>query len=624
MSTFRQDLRYAFRGLLHNRGFAVVAILTIGLGIGANTTVFSWMHALLLNPLPGAASPERVVAVESTAANGDPLSTSYLDFRDFRDRLQSFQALSAIAPAALAVGDDQNIQRVWGELVSGNYFDVMRVRPEAGRFFSGAERGDTQNAHPVAVISHSFWKTRYGLDRSAIGAPIRINRTVFTIIGVAPDAFHGSQTGLAFDLWLPVTMYGRLTHTGTWMLEDRNTRNFLMMARLAPGVSIEHARAETRALAGRMAVADADTNQGIGANVLPLWKGHFTPQAVLLAPISILMAAGGLVLLIVCANVANLLLARATGRQREFSIRLALGARPARLAQQLLTETLLLALAGSLAGLAIASWLGDSLLWLLPKVASPAILQMPLDSGVLLFTSVLALAVTILSGVGPAWSAARGNVNEILKEGGRSGAVGFRSHRLRGLLVVGEIALAVVALVGAGLFLKSFHQAQAIDPGFSPQGVALARFDLSAAGYTAQQADTFCLRLRRSLEQTPGVTAVSYDDSPPLGFTGANWEPIEVEGYVPGRSENMKIDRDLVSPGYFSLMKIPLLEGRDFDLGDTATKLHDDPAHRKVMIVNQEFARRYFAGRDPIGRKVRGWGEWFTVVGVAGNIKYRQ
>ncbi|MBS1856375.1 MAG: ABC transporter permease [Acidobacteria bacterium] len=622
MGTFRQDLRYAMRGIGRNRAFAAVAILTIGVGIGANTTVYSWMHALLLNPLPGAGDADRVVAVENTAANGDPLTTSFLDYRDYRDHLRSFEAIAAIQPATLAVGDE-NTQPVWGELVSGNYFDMMRVRPEIGRFFAGAERDDAQNAHAVAVISHEFWNARYGLSEAAIGATLRINRTPFTIIGVAPEKFHGSQTGLDFQMWVPVTMYGQLTHTGTWMLRDRNTRNFTMLARLKAGVTIAQARSEARALAGRMAVLDADTNQGVGADVLPLWKGHFTPQAVILAPVTILMGASCLLLLIVCANLANLLLARATGRRKEFSIRLAMGAAPSRLGRQLLTETLMLALGGAAAGLAIADWLGSSLRWLLPRVASPAVLQPDLDRGVLLFTAMLACAVAILAGAGPALSAARADVNEVLKQGGR-GAAGLHSNRLRGPLVVSEVALAAIALVGAGLFLKSFRQAQEIKPGFVPGGVALARFDLSTAGYNAQQSDAFCRRLREAMEQTPGVVAVSYDDTPPLGFSGGNWEPIEVEGYVAGRNENMKIERDLVAPGYFNLMRIPLLAGRDFTLADTATRLHDDPEYRKVMIVNREFARRFFGGRDPLGRRVRGWGEWFTVVGVVENIKYRQ
>jgi predicted permease len=338
---------------------------------------------------------------------------------------------------------------------------------------------------------------------------------------------------------------------------------------------------------------------------------------------AILSAAGILLLLIVCANVANLLLARASVRRKEFSVRLALGAAPTRLGRQLLTETLLLTAGGALAGLLIASWLGGSLRWLMPKVASPAVLQPTLDTGTLIFTTGAAFLVAILTGVGPALAAARSEVNDALKAGVRGSAPG-QSHWLRGPLVVAEVALAVIALVGGGLFLKSFRQAREIHPGFAPEGVALARFDIASSGYTAQQTDAFCRRLRESLERTPAVTAVSYDDSPPLGFYGYNWEPVEVEDYVPGRGENMKIARDLVSPGYFSLMKIPIVAGRDFTLADTATRLHNDPDHQKVMIVNQEFARRFFAGRDPIGRKVRGWGEWFTVVGVAGNIKWQQ
>jgi len=622
MGTLRQDLRYAFRGLNRSRAFAAVAILTIGVGIGANTTVYSWMHALLLNPLPGAVEPDRVVAVENVAANGDPLASSYLDFQDFRDHLHSFDVVSAGHTATLAVGDE-NTQPVWGELVSGDYFDLMGLRPEIGRFFSGAERDDTQNVHAVAVISYSFWRARYNISQSAMGATLRINRTPFTIIGVTPPSFHGSQTGLDFELWLPATMYGQLTHTGTWMLLDRNTRNWMILARLKPGVTPEQARSEVKALASRLAAMYPDTNQGVGADVLPVWKGHFTPQAIVLAPIAILMCASGLLLLIVCANVANLLLARATGRQQEFSIRLAIGAGRARLVQQLLTETLILALAGAAAGLAIASWLGSALRWLLPRVASPAVLQSGLDSSVLLFTTAVAFTVAVLAGAGPAWAAARANVNDTLKQAGRSGA-GLHSHWLRGPLVVSEVALAVIAIVGGGLFLKSFRQAREINPGFASEGVVLARFDLASAGYNAKEADSFCRRLREALERAPGVKSVSYDDSPPLGFMGVPWEPTEVEGYVPGPNENMKIDRDLIAPGYFSLMKIPLIAGREFDLRDTATKLHDDPDHQKVVIVNQEFARRFFPGRDPIGRKVRGWGEWFTVVGVAANIKYHQ
>jgi predicted permease len=617
MNAFLRDLRYGLRTLTRNPGFTAVAVLTIGIGIGASTTIFSWMRPMLLNPLPGATQVERIVAIENMAPDGEPITTSYLDFRDFRDNLKLVNLVTARVGNVFSVGDAPRTTQVWGEMVSGGFFDMLGIQPEAGRFFSAAERDDAQNAHAVVVISHSYWKNQYHSDRSAIGASLRINRTPFTIIGVAPEGFHGTCSGLDYEMWMPLTMYGQLTHTGTWILRDRNARFFMMYARLAPGVSMEQARAEVQALANRMAVADADSNQGIGATVLPVWQSHFGTQSILLTPITILMGASGVVLLIVCANLANLLLARATGRLKEFSVRLAMGARPMRLIRQLLTETLLMAVAGSVCGLILANLLGDALRWLLPAVAGPAMLQPPLDGQVLAFTMALAFGVAILAGLAPALHASRANVNEMLKEGGRSGSSGGHSHRLRGLLVTSEVALAVVALVGAGLFLKSFQTARGMDPGFKPEGVALARFDFSTASYDARQTDSFCRRLREELERQPGVTAVSYDDSAPLGFGGGNWETLEVEGYVPGSNENMKIYRDLVSPGYFETMKIPLVDGRDFDLSDDATSL-------KVMIVNQEFVRRFLANRSVIGRKVHGWGEWFTIVGVAKDSKYHR
>ena len=617
MNNILRDLRYGLRTLTRNPGFAAVAVLTIGIGIGASTTIFSWMRSMLLNPLPGATQAERIVAIENMAPDGEPITTSYLDFRDFRDNLKLVNLVTARVGNVFSVGDAPHTTQVWGEMVSGNFFDMLGIQPEAGRFFSDAERDDAQNAHAVVVISHSYWKNQYHSDRSVVGASLRINRTPFTIIGVAPEGFHGTRSGLDYEMWMPLTMYGQLTHTGTWMLRDRNTRNFIMYGRLAPGATMEQARSEVQALANRMAVAEADSNQGIGATVLPVWQAHFGTQSILLTPITILMGASGVVLLIVCANLANLLLARATGRLKEFSVRLAMGARPTRLTQQLLTETLLMAVAGSVCGLMLANLLGGALRWLLPGVARPAMLQPPLDGQVLAFTTALAFGVAILAGLAPALHASRANVNEMLKEGGRSGSSGAHSHRLRGLLVVSEVALAVVALVGAGLFLRSFQTARAMDPGFKPEGVALARFDFSTAGYDARQTDSYCRRLREELERQPGVTAVSYDDSAPLGFSGGSWETLEVEGYVPGRNENMKIYRDLVSPGYFETMKIPLVEGRDFDLRDDATLL-------KVMIVNQEFVRRFLANRSVIGRRVHGWGEWFTIVGVAKDSKYHR
>ena len=617
MTRLLEELRNALRNIRSAPSVAAVAILTIAAGVGANTTIFSWMRSLLLNPLPGAAQPERVVAIENTAPDGAPITTSYLDFRDFRDHLKLAHDVTAYRGYVFSVGDATNTERVWGEIASGGLFDLLGVKPEAGRFFSAEERDDVQNAHAVVVISHGYWKSRYRSDPEAVGSIVRINRTPFTIIGVAPEGFHGTQAGLDYEFWVPLTMYGQLTHTGVWMLEDRNARNFMMLARLAPGATTEQARAEVQVLANRMSVADADSNQGIGATVLPVWQSHFSTQATLLTPVEILMGAGGVVLLIVCANLANLLLVRATARAKEFSVRLALGAKPRQVAVQLFTETLLLSITGALGGLILALWFGDALRWLLPKVASPVILPAPLDGQVLAFNAGLAVFVAVLASLVPALHASRTSINEVLKQSGRGGTMGGRTNRLRGLLVISEVALAVIGLVGAGLFIKSLESARAIDPGFSPDGVALAQFDFSTTGYGAERVDNFCRRLRECLLQRPGVTAVSYDDSVQLGFHGGNWETVEVEGYVPGRNENMKIYRDLVSPGYFDSMKIPLVEGRDFDW-------RDDVSSQKVMIVNQEFARRFLANRLVIGSKVHGWGEWFTIVGMAHDSKYHR
>ena len=617
MTNFFQDVRYAVRTFRNRPTFAAVAILTMTIGIGANTTIFSWLRSLVLNPFPGAATPDRIVALENTAPDGEPITTSYADFRDFRDRLHLVQNVTAYRGYVFSVGDAPTVERAWGEMVSGAAFDMLGIKPQAGRFFSLDERDDAQNAHAVVVISHDYWKSHYDLNPSAVGSTLRVNRTPLTIIGVAPEGFHGLHAGLEFNFWIPLTMYGQMTHTGTWMLKDRNTRNFALLARLAPAVSMDQARGEAQALAQRMAEADPDSNLGIGASVMPVWQSHFGMQSVLVTPVAILMGIGGVVLLIVCANLANLLLARATSRTQEFSIRMALGAKPGRLVSQLLTETLLVVFAGAVGGLILSKWLAGALRWLLPGVAFPTLSAPPLDGQIFAFTAALAVLVTLLAGLVPALQSVRTNINDALKEGGRTGTLTAHAHRLRGAMVMSEVALACVALIGAAVFLQSFRNARIVDPGFLPDGVALAQFDFSTAGYTAQQTDNFCRRLTDQLKEHPGVTSVSYDDSVPLGFHGGNWETLQVEGFVPKANENMKIFRDLVSPGFFDSMKIPLVDGRDFDW-------HDDANAPKVMIVNQEFVRRFLPNGNAIGHKVHGWGQWFTIIGVAKDSKYHR
>jgi predicted permease len=616
MSGLLQDLRYSLRSLRNAPGFTLIAIGIIAIGIGASSTIFSWVRSVLLNPLPGAAQPQNVVALESVGPNGGWYATSYLDFRDLRDNCKLIEAMSVAKPMALPVdnADGETVERVWGEVVSGNFFDLLGVHPEAGRFFSSAEVDHEQNAHPLLVISHSYWTSHYNADPHVIGSTIRIGHFPYTVIGVTPPGFHGSMPGLNLEMWAPATMFGQLSATGTQTLVDRKWRTFRVLARLAPGVSFEQARLEVESVARLMARLDADTNAGMSATLLPLWKSHYGVQDSLRSPLGVLMAACILVLLIVCANVANLLLVRATARQKEFSIRLALGAPRMRLMRQMLMDSLLVAGAGSVVGLTIAMWLSGSLSYLLPRSSSPMLEPAPIDAGVILFAIALAVVVSVLAGIAPALRAASGNVNEMLKEGGRSASSSGRSSRLSGLFVTAEMALAVVAVIGAGLFLASFRHVSEIRTGFESSHVAIAQLDLSAGNYNASQAASFYQRYTASLERQPGITAVAYSDYAPLSVSSGSWEDLQIQGFVPAPGENMKIYRSLISPGYFNLLKIPLLAGRDFNALDNASA-------PPVMIVNQEFVRRFVPGGMAIGRKVQGWGRWFTIVGVVQDTK---
>ena len=613
LETLWQDVHFGLRMLRKSASFTIVAVLTLALGVGANATVFSWVRALLLNPLPGVVAANHVVALETLTPDGNWEPTSYLDFRDLRDNCKLVEAMSVTKPMALAAGDRESVERVWGEAVSGNFFEMLGIEPALGRFFSTGEVDQQQSAHPLLIISHSYWVSHYHADPGVIGASVRINHFPYTVIGVAPEEFHGSMPGLSFDAWVPATMYGQLASTGDNTLLDRKWRTFRVLARLAPGVSIGEARAEVESHAKDMARDDASTNEGMSATLLPMWESHYGIQGSMLGPLSILMTACGLVLLIVCANLANLELARATARQKEFVLRLALGASRSRLIRQFLTECSLVAAAGSLGGIAIASWLKGTLAWFLPRSSVPALGHVPVDIGVLFFAITLAFAVALVAGLATALRVAGRKADEMLKTGGRASS-SAHSNRLRGLLATSEMALAVVAMISAGLLLESFRNVSKIRPGFDAPHVAVAQLDLSAASYNAQQANNFYQRLQQKLERQPGVNAVSYADYVPLSFSRGSWEKLQIRGYIPAPSEDMDIYRSLISPGYFNLMKISIFEGRDF-------RSSDDMDAPPVLIVNQEFVRRFIGRGTAVGRQVHGWGNWFTIVGVVADSK---
>jgi predicted permease len=616
MRALLQDLRYGIRISLKSPGFTVAALLTLAVGIAVNATVFSWIDSVLLRPIPGTSEAHGLVVFETLTPNREPITTSYPDYRDYRDHLKLLAGLALHQPHPLHIGEEDHSQRVWGELVSGNYFAVLGVRPALGRVFAPDEYGDKQGGYPMAIISHRLWQRLYQSDTRVIGRMIRVNRQQLTVVGVAPAAFRGGVPGLQFDIWIPAMMATQLNLMPDWMLRDRQTRSFFAIARLRPGTSMEQARGEIAALAQQMAAAEPRTNRGMSATLLPVWKGHFGAQAILLAPLEILMAVCGVVLLIVCANVANLLLARTTGRQREFSVRMALGAGRARLVWQLLLEALILAVMGAVVALPLCLFLSRSLGSLVPQGDFPTAMETGMNGDILAFTAIVCLLACLVSGIVPAWSVSRADLNGVLKEGGRSGSVGRRSQRVRGLLVVSEVALALVALIGAGLFARSFQLARRIHPGLDPNHVVVSHLSLASAGYSVPERKQFCLRLRERLESEPGIVAATYADQIPLGFGGWSWEDLRIEGYVPSPNENLKIYRSVVAPGYFELVKIPLLSGRNFTE-------QDDLGARLVMIVTEAFARHFFAGRNPIGYKVHGWGDWFTVVGVVKDSKYR-
>jgi len=493
---------------------------------------------------------------------------------------------------------------------------VLGVKPVLGRMFSQEECGEQPDSCAVAVISHGLWKSRFHGDPRAPGTTILLNRQPVTVIGVAPADFHGTLPGLTFAVWIPLNMGHRLMVLPQKALDDRKNRSCLAVARLKPGVKIGLARAECGVLAGQLARLDPNADGSIGATLLPIRESHFGGQRTVAGPLRILMAVGGLVFLIVCANVASLLLARAIARRREFSVRMALGAGRARLARQLLSESLVLAVMGALAGAPLAAWMGESLGYLTPRGANiPVFLTIPLDGEIFAFVMLLCAAACVISGIAPALHSARAGLNEALKEGGRGGGPGARSEGTRSLLVVLETALALVALICAGLFTKSFQMASRINPGFEPRNVLVANLDLSAAGYAGPDRTRFCERVRDRLAAQPGIVGVSFADVVPLWFTGSPWEDLQVEGYVPASNESMKIFRNVVAPGYLDVMRIPLVEGRDFTG-------HDDENAPPVMIVNQTFARRFFGGRTAIGHRVHGWGRWFTIAGVARDSKY--
>ena len=617
MRALVQDLRYGLRALRRNPAFTATAVLTLALGIAVSTVVFSWIDMVLLHPLPGTSDGRRLFIFESKQSDAEGLNISYPDFRDYRDHLKLSSVALAFQNNPLSLGEGDHAERVWAELVSGNYFDVLGVKPLLGRFFLPEEQGDTTGGYPVAVISARLWRSRFHSDPHVLGSTIRVNRRELTIVGVAPPEFYGMMRGLTYEMWVPLVMGPQLNRFNERVLQDRPPRMFNAIARVNRGATIEQARAEAEALARELAARYPQTNEGFSVTLLPETQAHGTERNRLVGPLWILMVMCSVVLLIACVNVANLLMVRGVSRRNELGIRLALGASRARVVRQLLTEALLLAGLAAAVGVPLAAWMGEAIAYLAPvSIGIPIQIQaVSLNWEVLGFTTLVSITAALISGISPALHAIGSGVNDVVKEGGRSGTSGTHSQRMRGLFVVCEVALAFVALVGAGLFVKNFEIAKAIHPGFDPRNVLVSRFYTSMSDYSEEQKKAFCIRLRERLDQAPGIVNVSYADNIPLGFGLGGQSELQIEGYVPARSENMTVGRTLIAPGYFDLLRIPLFNGRDFTE-------RDDLDTAPVAIVNEPFARRFFTGRNPVGQKIFAGGKGYTIVGLVKGTKY--
>jgi len=616
MGTLLQDLRYGFRMLAKSPGFTAVAVLTLALGIGGNATVFSWIRALLLSPLPGIADSGRMAVAETVMPSGEYHTSSYPDFKDYRARNHVFSELFGfeMALAEMSLRDDAPPERVAGIIATENYFDVLGVHAAMGRTFH-EEPNQALNSDPYIVLGHGLWARRFGSDPNVVGTTVHLNGHPFTVIGVMPRNFYGTIVGINAEYFVPMMMQPQvLPHED---LEERWPTFVHIMGRLKPGVTIVQAQEEMSTLAANFQLEYPTAEKGVGIFVAPVWVAHYGVQDFLRSVLGFLMLVAGLVLLIACANVGNLLLARATSREREIAIRAALGAGRARLIRQMLIESLLLAAAGGLGGTFLALWGTNLLMFFLPPAHLPIGLPLGVDGSVLAFTLILSAVAGIIFGLAPAWKGSRTDLNQSLKDGGRGLGAGTRAHRLRDLLVVLEMVLAAALLVGAGLLVRSLHNAEKTGPGFNPNHVALAAFDLRTSGYTGEQAAAYFDRLIERIRANPGVKSASLEQFVPLWFTGRSYSGVNVEGYTPRLGEDMGIDLNVVGAGYFQMLQIPMVAGRDFSNQDRA-------GAPLVVIVNQSMAKRFWPGQEATGHRLRIQGEWRTVAGVARDIKYHR
>jgi predicted permease len=595
-------------------GFAAIAILTLALGIGANTTIFSWINSALLNPVPGLGNPSEIVALTEGKSGDNPLGFSYPDLETLRDGQQSFTGITACNFAQMSLTGKGKPQRVWGMVASANYFDVLGVRPILGRGFLPAE-DEKPGGAPVAVISYRLWQTRFGANPDIVGQEIEVNQHPYTIVGVTPAVFQGSQTGVRFEIWVPIMMEAQLLPQGD-LLHDHHYFWLLAFGRLKPGVDLKQAQEEMTVLLKREVKNYPEEHKGHNSvTVYRLWRNPFGLNFFLATLLPMLMTIAGLVLLLACANVANLMLVRSVGRRREIAIRMSMGASRWRLVRQLLVESLVLALAGGVVALLITLWTSGTIMKFLPTTDFPISLIVRADRTVLLATMVISVLTGVIFGILPALRSSSVAPVAVLKEETGAASGGLRKARLASGLVVAQISLSLLLLVCAGLFIRSFLSAQQIYPGFNPHNVLTASYDLFTAGYSEKTGAEFNRQLVAKLEALPGIQSVALSNRIQLGFGGPSTS-VKPEGYVSQANELMETAVAIVTPNYFRTMQIPIVKGRDFTLEDTASS-------QRVVIVSEAFVNRYWPHQEALAKQLNSdlTNEWFTVVGVARDTK---
>jgi predicted permease len=632
MTDLRQDLRFAIRTFRSNPGFTLVVVLTLALGIGANTAIFGLMDQLLVRSLP-VPHPERLVVLDapgpytgSTHSNSDTLTPlSHPMFVGLSDRNAVFSGVLALFAAPLHITAGSTTERVSGNLVSGTFFTVLGVKPAAGRLFT-PEDDVVPGGHPVVVLSHGFWERRFGREPRVVGSTLLVNGNPMTVMGVSESGFRGTEVGQPVDVFVPLMMQALIIPTWTRGLGDWRARWVTVMARLRDGVSLEEARSGIGVLYKQLLREDLETVQTTSESyrerflqkelaLLAGGRGTSVMRDRSRTPLLALMVMVGLVLTIACANVANLLLARASSRRKEIALRVALGASRGRLVRQLLLESLILALAGGAVGILLATWTGDLLLSALPiERVSEAFSAEP-DLRVLLFAFLVSLGTGLAFGAAPSLQATHTDLASTFKNetgtlSGRSGASRFR----RGL-VVAQVALSLLLLIGAGLFVRSLRNVAAIDPGFEPEGLLTFSTNPALNGYALDRRLEVIRRIRDEIAAEPGVISVSLAEVPLMTDSNSS-TTVSVEGYEPKEGENMNPNNNGVGPGFFSTLGMRLVSGRDFGEGDTAQSA-------KVAVVNEGFARYFFGERDPLGRRFlfRRNSEDIVIVGVVADGK---